>query len=69
LRKKITIRLPEQVKNELDRIVILEHASRSIVVSEAQRRSFAKREFQRLRGLMTAEAEKRGIFTYEDVLQ
>ena len=69
MRQAITISLPEQVKKELDSIVAEEHLNRSDVVREALRRYFANREFQRLRGLMTAEAEKRGIFTDEDVFE
>ena len=69
MKETITICLPEQVINELDSIVAQERTSRSFVVSEALRRYLANREFKRLRGLMTAEAEKRGIFTDEDVLQ
>jgi metal-responsive CopG/Arc/MetJ family transcriptional regulator len=69
MRQAITISLPESVKKELDSVVAQEHLNRSDVVREALRRYFAAREFQRLRGLMTAEAEKRGIFTDEDVFK
>ena len=67
MRQAITISLPEAVKETLDAIASEEHVNRSDVVREALRRYFATREFQRLRGIMTAEAEKRGIFTDEDV--
>lgn len=69
MRQVVTISLPEAVKDALDAIASEEHVNRSDVVREALRRYFATREFQRLRGLMTAEAEKRGIFTDEDVFK
>ncbi len=69
MRQTITIRLPEQIINELDSIVAQERTSRSFVVSEALRRYFTNREFQRLRGLMTTEAVKRGMYTDEDVFK
>ena len=67
MRETITISLPESVKSKLDGIVKEEHLNRSDVVREALRQYFSVRECNRLRGVMTAEAEKRGIFTDEDV--
>ncbi len=69
MRQVISISLPESVKKQLDGVVAEEHVNRSDVVREALRRYLANREFQRLRGLMTAEAEKRGIYTDEDVFK
>jgi CopG family transcriptional regulator/antitoxin EndoAI len=69
MRETITISLPESIKKKLDSIVKAEHTNRSDVVREALRQYFAVREFRRLRGLMSAEAEKKGIYTDEDVFR
>ena len=67
MRETITISLPESFKKKLDGIVKEEHLNRSDVVREALRQYFSVRDFNKLRGVMTAEAEKQGIFTDEDV--
>jgi CopG family transcriptional regulator/antitoxin EndoAI len=69
MRETITISLPESIKKKLDRLVRAEHLNRSDVVREALRQYFAVQEFRRLRRAMTAEAEKRGIYTDEDVFR
>ena len=69
MRETITISLPESVKKMLDKITKREHLNRSEVVREALRQYFTRREFRRLRGLMIPEAEKRGIYSDEDVFR
>jgi metal-responsive CopG/Arc/MetJ family transcriptional regulator len=69
MRKTITISLPEKVKKILDKITEQKHLNRSEVVREALRQYFSRQEFRRLRGLMLPEAEKRDIYTDEDVFQ
>lgn len=69
MREIITISLPQTIKRKLDRIVKAEHLNRSDVVREALRQYFAAQEFRRLRRLMKVEAEKRGIFSDEDVFR
>ena len=63
----ITISLPGSMKEKLDQLIKREHLNRSDVVREALRQYFARQEFRRLRGLMVPEAERRGIYTDEDV--
>lgn len=69
MRKTITISLPEKVKKILDKITEQKHLNRSEVVREALRQYFSRQEFRRLRGLMLPEAEKRDIYTDEDVFR
>jgi len=69
MREAITISLPNSVKKKLDKLVKAEHLNRSDVVREALRQYFAVQEFRRLRSLMVPEAEKKGIYTDEDVFR
>ena len=67
--ESITISFPDSMKEKLDRMIKKEHLNRSDVVREALRQYFARREFRQLRGLMVPEAERRGIYTDEDVFR
>jgi CopG family transcriptional regulator/antitoxin EndoAI len=69
MRETITVSLPEPLKKKLDKVVKAEHLNRSDVVREALKQYFAVKEFRRLRALLSAEAEKRGIYTDEDVFR
>ena len=67
MRETVTISLPKLMKEKLDRLVKKEHLNRSDVVREALRQHFAIQEFRELRRTMVPQAEKKGIFTDEDV--
>lgn len=69
MRETITISLPTALRKKLDQAVKEEHLNRSDVIREALRRHFAIREFRRLRGVLVPLAEKKGIFTDEDVFK
>ena len=67
MRKAVTVSLPEPLTEELDAISRAEGTSRSEVVREALKRSFALREYRALRAELVIEAEAKGIVTDEDV--
>lgn len=69
MRETITISLPTALRKKLDQTVREEHLNRSDVIREALRRHFAIREFRRLRGVLVPLAEKKGVFTDEDVFK
>ncbi len=69
MRETITISLPTALRKKLDQAVREEHLNRSDVIREALRRHFAVREFRRLRGVLVPLAEKKGVFTDEDVFK
>jgi len=67
MRETVTVSLPEEIKNELDRVVKEEGVSRSDVVRESLRDYLFIRQFRRLRAKMSTKARKQGIFTDQDV--
>lgn len=69
MRETITISLPKTLKKKLDLQVKQEHINRSDIVREALRDYFTLQEFRRLRAQMIPFAEKRGIYTDEDVFR
>ncbi len=69
MRETITISLPAGLRRRLDKLTKQESLNRSDVVREALRQYFARREFQRLRASLVPEAEKRGLYTDEDVFR
>jgi metal-responsive CopG/Arc/MetJ family transcriptional regulator len=69
MKDTINISLPGVLKRKLDRLAKQEQLNRSDVVREALREYLARREFQRLRSALLLEAEKRGIYTDEDVFR
>lgn len=69
MRETITISLPPALNKKLADATKREHTNRSDIVREALRQYFAREEFQRLRKLLLPEAERRGIFTDEDVFK
>ena len=69
MRETITISLPTKVKRRLDKLTREENLNRSDVVREALRQYFARREFQRLRATLVPEAQRRGIYTDEDIFR
>ena len=69
MRETITVSLPGWLRRKLDKLTKQEHLNRSDVVREALRQYLVRREFQRLRTTLIPEAEKRGIYTDEDVFR
>jgi len=69
MRETITVSIPKSIKQKLDGMIKREHLNRSDIIREALRQYFARQEFRRLRRLMVPEAEKRGIYTDEDVFR
>jgi metal-responsive CopG/Arc/MetJ family transcriptional regulator len=69
MRQTITISLPKPIKQKLDKLTKLEQINRSDIVREALREYLVKQEFRRLRKMLVPEAEKRGIYTDEDVFR
>ncbi len=69
MKETINISLPTVFKRKLDKISKREHLNRSDIICEALRAYFVRREFQRLRSTLAPEAEKRGIYTDDDVFR
>ncbi|MBI3562810.1 MAG: ribbon-helix-helix protein, CopG family [Gammaproteobacteria bacterium] len=69
MRETITISVPEEIKNELDKIVQDEGVSRSDVIRESLRDYLFMRRFLKLRARMLAKAQAQGIYTDEDVFK
>lgn len=69
MRETLTISLPFSLRKQLDQAVKEDQLNRSDVIREALRRYFAIREFRRLRGILVPLAEKRGLFTDEDIFR
>jgi predicted transcriptional regulator len=67
MRQTLTISLPADTKRKLDRIAKQERVNRSDVVREALNRYFTIIEFQKIRMALIPEAEKRGLYTEQDV--
>jgi predicted transcriptional regulator len=67
MKPTITIRLPEQLKSELERIGDAEQKALSGIVREAIRHYVAIYRFRRLRGKVLPFAEAEGILTDEDI--
>lgn len=69
MRESISISLPEDLKDELDRFTQLEGVSRSDLVREALREYLFTRKFRSLRRQLMPYAEAQGIFTDDDVFR
>lgn len=69
MRESISISLPEELKEELDRYTRKEGISRSDLVREAVREYLFSRRFRALRGELMPYAEAQGVFTDEDVFR
>ncbi|MGZ8436309.1 MAG: CopG family ribbon-helix-helix protein [Candidatus Binatia bacterium] len=69
MKDSISISLPGVLKRKLDKLTKQEQVNRSDVIRDALRQYFSRREFQRLRSSLVLEAEKRGIYTDEDVFR
>ena len=67
MNQSITIRIPNEMKKELDELSKLEHKPVSDLVRESIRRYVAIRKFRELRKMVLPFAEAQGILTDEDV--
>jgi metal-responsive CopG/Arc/MetJ family transcriptional regulator len=69
MRQSISISLPDQTKDELDRYVGERGLSRSDAVREAVQEYLFIRRFRELRRRLMPYAEAQGIYTDEDVFR
>lgn len=69
MQSTITIRLPEKLQQDLDRVVKAEKASKSDVIRDAIERHVALKRFQQLRKKVLPFAEAEGLLTDEDVFK
>lgn len=69
MRESISISLPEDLKEEIDRFSRSEGISRSDLVREAVREYLFTRRLRALRQRLMPYAEAQGIFTDEDVFR
>ena len=69
MRDTITIRLPEKLQRDLNRVVKAEKTSKSDVIRDAIERYIAVKRFQQLRKKVLPFAEAEGLVTDEDVFK
>lgn len=69
MRGTITIRLPEKLQRDLDRVVKAEKSSKSDVIRDAIERYLALKRFQQLRKKVLPFAEAEGLVTDEDIFK
>ncbi len=69
MRGTITIRLPEKLLKDLDKVVKAEKSSKSDVIRDAIERYIALKRFQQLRKKVLPFAEAEGLVTDEDVFK
>ena len=67
MRETVTIRLPQAVRRELDKVAKEEGVSRSDLLLQSLEDFLFVRRFRRLRQRMMAAAQPQGIYTDEDV--
>jgi predicted transcriptional regulator len=65
----LTIRLPEQLRNEVQRLGRAEHKAVSDIVRESLRRHVAIKRFRAARSRILPFAEAQGLVTDEDVFR
>jgi predicted transcriptional regulator len=65
----LTIRIPDELERELQRLCRSQKRSTSDVVREALRRYLAFERFQKLRQRLRPYAEAKGFLTDEDVFE
>jgi len=69
MRGTITIRLPEKLQRDLDRVIKAEKTSKSDVIRDAIERYIALKRFQQLRKKVLPFAEAEGLVTDEDIFK
>lgn len=65
----ITIRLPEKLQKDLERVIKAEKISKSDVIRDAIERYIALKRFQQLRKKALPFAEAEGLVTDEDIFK
>lgn len=66
MRGTITLRLPDKLQKDLDKVVKAEKTSKSDVIRDAIERYIALKRFQQLRRKVLPFAEAEGLVTDED---
>ena len=69
MKNTITIRLPEKLQKELEKVVKTEKTSKSYIIRDAVARYLALKRFQQLRKRVLPFAEAQGLLTDEDVFK
>ena len=69
MKSTITVRLTDDLKEELEEICSSENVAMSDVVRDSLRRYLSVRKFRRLRGQVLPYAEAQGLLTDEDVFE
>jgi metal-responsive CopG/Arc/MetJ family transcriptional regulator len=69
MKDTITIRLPEKLQKELDKVVKTEKTSKSEIIRDALERYLAVKRFQQLRKKVLPFAEAQGLITDEDIFK
>ena len=69
MRGTITVRLPEKLQRDLDRVIKAEKTSKSDVIRDAIERYIALKRFQQLRKKVLPFAEAEGLVTDEDIFK
>jgi len=67
MRQTITISLPEEIKEELDKVATMEDLSRSEIIRRSIRNYLFVCRFRSLRRKMVGRAQEEGIYTDEEV--
>jgi len=67
MNQTLTIRIPDDMKKDLEELSKYEHKPVSDLVRESIRRYVAVNKFRKLRNMVLPFAEARGILTDEDV--
>ncbi len=67
MRSTLTISIPEDIRQELDRTSREEGVSKSFIVQQSLRDFLFIREFRNLRARMVPPASARGVCTDQDV--
>ena len=67
MRNTITISVPDQLKEELDKLSNQDGVSRSDIVRESLRDYLFVRRFHSLRKSMVRKASENGVYTDQDV--
>jgi len=69
MRDTITIRLPEKLQRDLERVTKAEKISKSDVIRDAIERYIALKRFQQLRKKVLPFAEAESLVTDEDIFK
>ena len=67
MKQVVTVRLPEELAEELDKLARQEKISRSDLIRESVRNYLFVRKFRALRSRLMVKAQARGIHTDQDV--